>query len=184
MCAINRSSIFILLFIQIHLCDLTRNLYLAILSSSSLNRKKSWICRALSTVIPCLLLAISYRGLFFSLYVYHRSVTHTHTHTHMYSPRVMKNSNTPSAEHKDEKADNYQLNVARHAFSCSMRWVHLWYSLVHDNLTVLVYNSPLYTILRCIFVCVWMLFRFSNMGTEWGNIDIHLVQFPPSLYYC
>ncbi len=71
MCAINRSSIFILLFIQIHLCDLTRNLFVNITANSSSNEKKGQMLmfRVLSTGIPCLLLAISYGGLFECTYL-------------------------------------------------------------------------------------------------------------------
>ena len=66
MCTMNRSSIFILLFIQIHLCDLTRNLFVSITANSSSNETKRQMLmfRVLSTGIPCLLLAVSYGGLF------------------------------------------------------------------------------------------------------------------------
>jgi hypothetical protein len=62
MCAINRSSIFFLLSIQIHLCDLVRSLYVDITVE---NQRKSqrMIWKVLSVGIPCLLMAISYGGL-------------------------------------------------------------------------------------------------------------------------
>ena len=73
MCAINRSSIFFLLSIQIHLCDLVRTLYVDITVE---NQKKSerLIWKVLSAGIPCLLMAISYGGLFQFIHVCHGSL--------------------------------------------------------------------------------------------------------------
>ncbi len=67
MCTINRSSIFVLLFIQISLCDLTRNLYVTITDKHK-NKAQTKIGMVLSMGLPCLLLAISYRGLFEIMY--------------------------------------------------------------------------------------------------------------------
>ncbi len=65
-CAVNRSAIYVLLFIQIHLCDLMRSLYELIVSgASSSNRKndvRNRVFKALSTILPLFLLAISYGG--------------------------------------------------------------------------------------------------------------------------
>ncbi len=65
-CAVNRSAIYVLLFIQFHLCDLMRILYELIASGApSSNQKKkarNRIFKALSTILPLVLLAISYGG--------------------------------------------------------------------------------------------------------------------------
>jgi hypothetical protein len=45
-----------------------------------------------------------------------------HAWSHMYTPRFMKRACQPTVENDDTTTDNYQLNVARHAFSCSMRF--------------------------------------------------------------
>ena len=133
MCAINRSSIFILLFIQIHLCDLTRNLYLAIVSSSSLNRKKSWICRALSTVIPCLLLAISYRGLFEIMYarsVAYITIVSWNTHVNQQLKMVIRQPTT--------------INLMWRGMHFRARWglAHfITWVLLHEHYAVVVSNS-------------------------------------------
>ena len=63
MCVINRSSIFFLLSIQIHLCDLVRSLYVDITVESQM-KSEGLIWKFLSAGIPCLLMAISYGGLF------------------------------------------------------------------------------------------------------------------------
>ncbi len=63
MCAINRSSIFFLLSIQIHLCDLVRSLYVN-LTARNHQKFQGLIWKVLSVGIPCLLMAISYGGLF------------------------------------------------------------------------------------------------------------------------
>ncbi len=63
MCAINRSSIFFLLSIQIHLCDLVRCLYVDITVENQM-KSEGLLCKFLSVEIPCLLIAISYGGLF------------------------------------------------------------------------------------------------------------------------
>ncbi len=63
LCAINRSSIFFLLAIQIHLCDLTRLLYVSIKVETKQSQGLIW--KVLSAGIPCLLMAISYAGFFF-----------------------------------------------------------------------------------------------------------------------
>ena len=70
MCAISRSSIFFLLSIQIHLCDLVRSLYVNITVE---NQKKSQglIWKVFSVGIPCLLMAVSYGGLFEFVHVRH-----------------------------------------------------------------------------------------------------------------
>ena len=122
MCAINRSSKFILLSIQIHLCDLTRILYVSITANVSSNRKKAQMMfRVLSTGIPCLLLAISYGG----LCSYHWSQVVLPFHKLIRYMRHTVETGNEFAVINDEKADNYELNLARHAFSCSMRSVRL-----------------------------------------------------------
>jgi hypothetical protein len=63
MCAINRSSTFFLLSIQIHLCDLVRSLYVDITVENQ-RKSQGLIWKVLSVGIPCLLMAISYGGLF------------------------------------------------------------------------------------------------------------------------
>jgi hypothetical protein len=62
MCEINRSSIFFLLSIQIHLCDLVRSLYVDITVEKQ-KQSPGLIWKVLSVGIPCLLMAISYGGL-------------------------------------------------------------------------------------------------------------------------
>ena len=115
MCAISRSSIFFLLSIQIHLCDLVRSLYVDITVE---NQKKSQglIWKVLSAGIPCLLMAISYGGLFEFIHVCH-GVAYGFLVSHMPSVECRENCET---------TENYQLNVARHAFSCSMRFCAIW----------------------------------------------------------
>ncbi len=67
MCAVNRSAIYILLFIQFHLCDLMRTLHGLIVSGSSsatkLSKKLNQIVKALATILPISLLVISYVGM-------------------------------------------------------------------------------------------------------------------------
>ncbi len=63
LCEINRSSIFFLLSIQIHLCDLVRSLYEGITVEKQ-KQSQGLIWKVLSVGIPCLLMAISYGGLF------------------------------------------------------------------------------------------------------------------------
>ena len=70
MCAINRSSIFFLLSIQIHLCDLVRSLYVGITNENQ-RKSQGLIWKVLSVGIPCLLMAISYGGLFEIIHVCH-----------------------------------------------------------------------------------------------------------------
>ncbi len=62
LCAINRSSIFFLLSLQIHLCDLVRSLYVDITVGNQ-RKSQGLIWKVLSVGIPCLLMAISYGGL-------------------------------------------------------------------------------------------------------------------------
>jgi hypothetical protein len=127
MCAINRSSIFILLSIQIHLCDLTRNLCVSITSGLSANRKSAQVLvfRVLSTGIPCLLLVISYGGLFECIYFSWVASSSTFCKLIRYLRTHIVETGNEFSISDDEKTDNYELNVARHAFSCSMRSVHL-----------------------------------------------------------
>ncbi len=73
-CAINRSSIFFLLSIQIHLCDLVRSLYVNITARLSQRKSQGLIWKVLSVGIPCLLMAISYGGLFEFRHVCHGSL--------------------------------------------------------------------------------------------------------------
>ena len=107
MCAINRSSIFFLLSIQIHLCDLVRRLYVDITVKNQ-RKSQGLVWKVLSVGIPCLLMAISYGGLF--EFIHRFLVSH--------AKRI------PSVEcHENcDTSENYQLNVARHAFTCSMRF--------------------------------------------------------------
>ena len=116
MCAINRSSIFFLLSIQIHLCDLVRSLYVDITVESQM-KSEGLIWKFLSAGIPCLLMAISYGGLFEFIHACHGSLI-------MVSLFLITNACQQSVECREncETSDNYQLNVARHAFSCSMRF--------------------------------------------------------------
>jgi hypothetical protein len=73
MCAINRSSIFFLLSIQIHMCDLVRSLYVDITVESK-RKSQGLVWKILSVGIPCLLMAISYGGLFDFIDVCHGSL--------------------------------------------------------------------------------------------------------------
>ncbi len=73
LCTINRSSVFFLLSIQIHLCDLVRNLYADIMVESQ-RKSQGLIWKVLSVGIPCLLTAISYGGLFEFIDVFHGSL--------------------------------------------------------------------------------------------------------------
>ncbi len=68
MCAVNRSAIYILLFIQFHLCDLMRTLHGLIASGASsatkLSKKLNQIVKALAAILPIFLLVISYAGVY------------------------------------------------------------------------------------------------------------------------
>ena len=81
------------------------------------NQRKSQglIWKVLSVGIPCLLMAISYGGLFEFIDVWHGVA---------YGFLVSHDKRMPSVECREncETSENYQLNVARHAFSCSMRF--------------------------------------------------------------
>ncbi len=81
------------------------------------NQKKSQglIWKVLSVGIPCLLMAISYGGSFEFIDV---------CHVVAYGFLVSHDKCMPSVECREncETIENYQLNVARHAFSCSMRF--------------------------------------------------------------
>jgi hypothetical protein len=114
MCAISRSSIFVLLSIQIHLCDLVRNLYFDITVENQ-RKSRGLIWKVLSVGIPCLLMAISFGGLFEVIDAWYGIA---------YGFLVSHNKRMPSVECREncETSENYQLNVARHAFSCSMRF--------------------------------------------------------------
>jgi hypothetical protein len=70
MCAINRSSTFFLLSIQIHLCDLVRSLYVDITVENH-RKSQGLVWKVLSVGIPCLLMAISYGGLVEFIHVCH-----------------------------------------------------------------------------------------------------------------
>ncbi len=135
MCAINRSSIFFLLSIQIHLCDLVRSLYVDI-TVEKRRQSQGLIWKVLSVSIPCLLMAISYGGLF-----------HSCMSWVAYGFLVSDDKRMPSVEcHENcEISENYQLNVARHAFSCSMRFSPIWSRLVllHAHYAVAIPNSKM-----------------------------------------
>ena len=73
LCAINRSSVFFLLSIQIHLCDLVRSLYVDITVGNQ-RKSQGLIWKVLSAGIPCLLMAISYGGLCEFIHVCHGSL--------------------------------------------------------------------------------------------------------------
>ena len=81
------------------------------------NQRKSQglIWKVLSVGIPCLLMAISYGGLFEFIDVCHEVV---------YGFVASHDKRMSSVEccENCEASENYQLNVARHAFSCSMRF--------------------------------------------------------------
>ncbi len=68
MCAVNRSTIYILLFIQFHLCDLMRTLHALITSGTSgsakLTIKRNQIVKALATILPISLLVISFASIY------------------------------------------------------------------------------------------------------------------------
>ncbi len=158
MCAINRSSIFFLLSIQIHLCDLVRSLHV-ILTARNQQKSQGPIWKVLSAGIPCLLMAISYGGLFELIHVCHGPL--------MVSSFFLVLSHwSVECRENCETNENNQLNVARHAFSCSMRFGPIW--SVWCSCMRIMPSS--YQILRCIcFV------RFSNMATEWGGYHLHLL---------
>ena len=61
MCAINRSSVFILLLIQVNLCDLTRTLFQSIVMDQADEIKKTAKCfHVLAAGLPLLLMIIAY----------------------------------------------------------------------------------------------------------------------------
>jgi hypothetical protein len=119
--------------------------------------------------IPCLLLAISYRGSF-KVYIflsYRKLIRYTCTQT-------VETGNEFSIS-DDEKTANYELNVARHAFSCSMRSVRLLQYSCMRCIPWLYTTSLTYLFFSHVV-------RFSDMGTEWGNIsNVFAVFLSPSL---
>ncbi len=156
MCAINRSSIFFLLSIQIHLCDLVRCLYVDI---TARNQRKSQglIWKVLSVGIPCLLMGVSYGGLFEFIHVCHGSL--------MVSSFLMTNA-------------CHQLNVTRtveQARTISSMWrdMHFraqWGLVPFDPVVVLACAVCRRRRTKCLDVSVLSDdVRFSNMGTEWGG---------------
>ena len=77
----------------------------------SQRKSQGLIWKVLSVGIPCLLMAISYGGLFeFMDVAYGFLVSH---YKHMPSVECRENCET---------SENFYLNVARHAYSCSMRF--------------------------------------------------------------
>ncbi len=139
MCAINRSSIFFLLSIQIHLCDLVRTLYVSITARNQ-RKFQGLIWKVLSAGMPCLLMAISYGGLFEFWDVCHGSLMVSSCLTDKRMPSVECRENC-------ETNENYQLNVARHAFSCSMRFGPIW-SVWYSHAHYIMPSS--HQVLRCI----------------------------------
>ncbi len=80
---------------------------------------------------------------------------------------VSHHKRMPSVECREncEASENYHLNVARHAFSCSMRFGALACPLCRRRIK---------------FLDAFVLFlfgdvRFSNMGIEWGEYHLHLL---------
>ncbi len=152
MCAINRSSIFFLLSIQIHLCDLVRSLYVDITVE---NQKKSQglIWKVLSVGIPCLLMAVSYGGLFEFKVVCHGSL-------------MVSSFLTTNACH--------QLNVARtvrqaRTINSTWRGMHFraqWGLVAFDPFGALACTLCRRRTSSLSFICF---VRFFNMGTEWGG---------------
>ncbi len=136
MCTINRSSIFFLLSIQIHLCDLVRSLYVNITVESQ-RKSQGLIWKVFSAGIPCLLMAVSYGGLSSYMYVMDRYSFLVSHAKHMSSVECGENCET---------SENYNLNVARHAFSCSMRFGIIW--SVWCSCICIMPSS--YEVLRCI----------------------------------
>ncbi len=157
LCAINRSSTFVLLSIQIHLCDLVRSLYVE-LTFKKQKKSQGLIWKVLSVGIPCLLMAISYGGFFWV----QRSMSWV-----AYGFLV---SHMPSVEcHENcETTENYQLNVARHAFSCSMRFGPIWFAWC-SRMRIMPSR------IKFLDAHVLSDVRFSNMGTEWGGYHLHLL---------
>ncbi len=155
MCAINRSSIFILLSVQIHLCDLSRALYAAIIVGTNAEYKtrvQTKICRVLSMVLPILLLVISYGGWFF-VWVYVYIIARIYVH------HVMKNA-------------YHQLKVLRRLpITTTSIWRGMHF-LARWGWPI--YGSALAWELCHAHVKFWdlsvfYLGRFSDMDTEWGN---------------
>ncbi len=169
MCAINRSSIFFLLSIQIHLCDLVRSLYVDITVRLSQRKSQGLIWKVLSVGIPCLLVAISYGGLCEFIDVCHRSL--------MFSSFLTTNA-------------CHQLNVAtRHAITATnartvTTTTSMWRGM-HFRAQWGLFPLDPFGALACAlcrrrikFLDVSVLsddVRFSNMGTEWGGYHLHLL---------
>jgi hypothetical protein len=83
----------------------------------------------------------------------------------------------PPAECREncETSENYQLNVARHAFSCSMRfWSHF------DPFGALA-CALCRRRFKFLDVSVLSVVRFSSMGEEWGEYHMQL-RFESLLY--
>ncbi len=166
MCAINRSSIFFLLSIQIHLCDLVRSLYVKITVENQ-RKSQELIWKVLSVGITCLLMAISYGGLFEFRDACHGSL--------MVSSFLMANA-------------CHQLNVARtvrqaRTITSMWRGMHFraqWGLVPFDPF------GPLACALcrrrfKFLDVSVLSVVRFSSMGTEWGGYHMQL-RFESLLY--
>jgi hypothetical protein len=79
----------------------------------------------------------------------------------------------PSVECREncETSENYQLNVARHAFSCSMRFGPIGSVLVLLHAWALCRRRVKFWDASVLFDDV----RFFNMGTEWGGYHLHLL---------
>ncbi len=160
MCAINRSSIFFLLSIQFHLCDLVRNLYVSLKARSQQNSKRL-IWKVLSVGIPCLLMAISYAGLFEFVLVCHGLL--------MVSLFLITNA-------------CHQLNVARtvrqaRTINSMWRGMHFraqWGLVPFDPLGALACALCRRRI-KFLDISVLSDIRFSNMDTEWGGYHLHLL---------
>ncbi len=135
------------------------------------NQKKSQglIWKVLSVGIPCLLMAISYGGLF-----EFRDVCHGVAYGFLLS----HDKRMPSVECREncEASENYHLNVARHAFSCSMRFRSHFDPFGGLECTLCRRR------IKCLDVSVLSDVRFSNMGTEWGGYHLHLL-FESLLYH-
>ncbi len=154
MCAVNRSSIFFLLSIQIHMFDLVRRLYAD--TRAGLQRKpQRLIWNVLSVGIPFVLMGISYGGVFWI----QRCILYGLL---MVSSFLMTNCAC------------HQLNVARtvrqaRTINSTWRGMHFraqWGSVPFDPFGALA--CALCRHRTKFFV------RFSNMGTEWGGYHLHL----------
>jgi hypothetical protein len=112
MCAINRSSIYILLGILVNLSALTFELVFAIFKGGkSLNKK---LLNATSTVVPFVLAAVG-----FALEGNVTCATHTHCFIFLTFACIVCVFAFPG---EIGEGANGKLNTARHAFSCSMRY--------------------------------------------------------------